>query len=49
MNILELPDCVLDIIMSYLTFDDIAKSRIVSKSNQKLFPAGRKTSENFSF
>lgn len=31
MNILQLPDCVLDCVMSYLSFDDIAKNRIVSK------------------
>lgn len=30
LKILDLPDCVLDIIMSYLTYDDIAKCRIVS-------------------
>lgn len=30
MNILDLPDCVLDIIVSYLPYDDIAKYRIVS-------------------
>lgn len=30
MNILDLPDCVLEIILSYLSYDDIAKQRIVS-------------------
>lgn len=33
MNILDLPDCVLDTIFSYLSFDDIAKYRIVSDIN----------------
>lgn len=32
MNILDLPDCVLELVMSYLSYDDIAKSRIVRTS-----------------
>lgn len=31
MNILDLPDCVLELVMSYLTYDDIAKYRNVSE------------------
>lgn len=31
MNILDLPDCVLELVMSYLSYDDIAKSRPVSE------------------
>lgn len=30
MNILDLPDCVLELVMSYMTYDDIAKYRNVS-------------------
>ncbi|XP_070495295.1 F-box only protein 28-like isoform X2 [Chironomus tepperi] len=31
MNILSLPDCVFEIILSYLSYDDIAKSRLVCR------------------
>lgn len=31
MHILSLPDCILEIILSYLSYDDIAKSRIVCR------------------
>ncbi|CAG9811388.1 unnamed protein product [Chironomus riparius] len=31
MHILSLPDCVLEIILSYLSYDDIAKSRVVCR------------------
>lgn len=32
MNIIELPETVLELIMSYLSYDDIAKQRIVSRT-----------------
>lgn len=32
MNLLDLPDCMLDEIFSYLTYDEIAKKRLVRKS-----------------
>lgn len=35
MNILDLPDCVLELVMSYMTYDDIAKYRIVSELSFK--------------
>ena len=42
MNILELPDCVLEIIFGYLSYDDIAKYRIVSFVFEKKHKQRRK-------
>ena len=49
MNILELPDCVLEIIFGYLSYDDIAKYRIVSFVVEKCLRKNINKEENFKF
>lgn len=37
MHLLDLPDCMLEQVLEYLSYDEIAKQRIVSKKFHKVF------------